>query len=241
MERIHNVLTAVLEASVMLLAFAILVGLITIAVLYVRDVTQTEQTIRRNYPVIGRLRYFFEHMGVFFRQYFFAMDREELPFNRAERSWVARAAKNIDSTLAFGSTKPLNQPGSILFLNSMFPALEEQVESATRAPIVYGGEYVRQPFETHSFFNISGMSYGALSAPAIRALSAGAAKAGIFFNTGEGALSPYHLEGDCDLVFQIGTAKYGVRDSAGRLDDQRLQQLAANSRVRMFEIKLKSY
>ncbi len=238
MERIHNVLTAVLEASVMLLAFAILVGLITIAVLYVRDVTQTEQTIRRNYPVIGRLRYFFEHMGVFFRQYFFAMDREELPFNRAERSWVARAAKNIDSTLAFGSTKPLNQPGSILFLNSMFPALEEQVESATRAPIVYGGEYVRQPFETHSFFNISGMSYGALSAPAIRALSAGAAKAGIFFNTGEGALSPYHLEGDCDLVFQIGTAKYGVRDSAGRLDDQRLQQLAANSRVRMFEIKL---
>lgn len=238
MDSIHQLLSGVAEASVMVLAFTIIVGVIAIGVLYVVDVTQTEQAIRRNYPVIGRLRYFFEHLGVFFRQYFFAMDREELPFNRAERAWVARASKNLDSTLAFGSTKPMNDPGAILFLNSMFPALEEDSKATPPEPIVYGGEYVREPYTTYSFFNISGMSYGALSAPAISALSAGAAKAGIFLNTGEGALSPFHLEGNCDLVFQIGTAKYGVRDSAGGLDDEKLRQIAANSRVRMFEIKL---
>ena len=80
-------------------------GILAIIVMYIIDVTQTSQTIRRNYPVIGRFRYFFEHLGEFFRQYFFAMDREELPFNRSERSWVYRAAKHVDRTIAFGSTR----------------------------------------------------------------------------------------------------------------------------------------
>ena len=237
-EAIKNLLVGVLETSVMVLALGILLGVIAIAILYVIDVTQSDQAIRRNYPVIGRLRYFFEHLGVFFRQYFFAMDREELPFNRAQRQWVARASKNIDSTLAFGSTKPLSEPGQILFLNSMFPKLEQEAEIAEREPVVYGEGYAREPFITFSFFNISAMSYGALSAPAIKALSRGAAKAGIWLNTGEGALSPFHLEGTCDLIFQIGTAKYGVRDATGKLSDDKLREVASNSRVRMFEIKL---
>ncbi|MEN1728374.1 MAG: FMN-binding glutamate synthase family protein, partial [Pseudomonadota bacterium] len=87
-------------------------------------------------------------------------------------------------------------------------------------------------------FNISGMSYGALSKPAIRALSAGAAKAGIWLNTGEGGLSDWHLEGGCDLVFQIGTAKFGVRDADGNLSNDALAEVAANQNVRMFELKL---
>ena len=95
MNSITTMLSGVLELADMALAFAILGGLVTILVLYIVDVSQTSQAIRRNYPVIGRLRYFFEHLGVFFRQYFFAMDREELPFNRAQRAWVARAAKNL--------------------------------------------------------------------------------------------------------------------------------------------------
>ena len=103
-----ELLDGVLDATMMLLALAILLALIAVVVLYVIDVTQNSQAIRKNYPVIGRLRYVFEHLGVFFRQYFFAMDREELPFNRAQRAWVARAAKKLDSTIAFGSTKPLN-------------------------------------------------------------------------------------------------------------------------------------
>ena len=92
-------------------------------VAYVLDVTQTRHAIRRNYPVIGRFRYFFEHLGEFFRQYFFAMDREELPFNRAERSWVYRAAKHVDTTVAFGSTRDLRPAGTTIFVNCAFPTL----------------------------------------------------------------------------------------------------------------------
>ena len=88
------------------LAIAFVIGVITVAILYIVDVTQTKQAIRRNYPVIGRFRYLFEYLGEFFRQYLFAMDREELPFNRAQRSWVYRAAKNISNTAAFGAATP---------------------------------------------------------------------------------------------------------------------------------------
>ena len=96
MDRLHDFLMRVIELCAMALATLILAGLVTVVVMYVVDVTQKQQAIRRNYPVIGRFRYLFEHLGVFFRQYFFAMDREELPFNRAERGWIARAAKDIE-------------------------------------------------------------------------------------------------------------------------------------------------
>ena len=238
MENLQNLLVRVIDISTMVLASLILLGLIYIAVIFVIDITQREQAIRRNYPVIGRLRYLFEHLGVFFRQYFFAMDREELPFNRAERTWVARAAKRVDSTIAFGSTKPLNTPGSILFLNSMFPSLDDEHEAEERRPIIFGEGYAMKPYSTHSIFHISAMSYGALSAPAIKALSHGAAKANILLNTGEGGLSPFHLIGNCDLTFQIGTAKYGVRDFDGNLSDEKLVELASHDAVKMFEIKL---
>jgi glutamate synthase domain-containing protein 2 len=225
-----------IEISALFMAFAI--GLIFVAVIYmyIADVTQTSQTIRRNYPVVGRFRYFFEHMGEFFRQYFFALDREELPFNRAQRSWVYRAAKNVDSTVAFGSTHPLNQPGDFIFLNDLFPPLEEEVQPCSA--ISFGDSFASIPYSTTSFFNISAMSFGALSAPAICALSRGARQADMWLNTGEGAISPYHLEGGCDIIFQIGTAKYGVRDQHGQLCDKKLKQIADREQVRMFEIKL---
>ncbi len=204
-------------------------------IMYRNDKKQTAQTIRRNYPLIGRFRYIFEHLGEFFRQYFFAMDREELPFNRAQRSWVYRAAKNLDNTVAFGSTRDLRRPGTYYFLNCPFPTLSE--DSAQSQPMRIG-PYCEQPYDAPSFFNISGMSYGALSKPAVQALSMGAAKAGCWMNTGEGGLSPYHLEGGCDIVLQIGTAKYGVRDLEGKLSDDKLREKAAIPQVKMFEIKL---
>ena len=108
-------------------------GLVALAVIYVIDKTQTTHTIRRNYPVVGRFRYLFEHLGEFFRQYFFAMDREELPFNRAERSWVYRAAKKVDTTIAFGSTRALDQEGDAIFLNSPFPTLDQ--DAAEPGPV----------------------------------------------------------------------------------------------------------
>ena len=179
MDAFLDVLDSVLDTTMMLIALLIVLGFFAIAVLYVLDVTRREQAIRRNYPVIGRLRYVFEHLGVFFRQYFFAMDREELPFNRAQRAWVARAAKSVDSTLAFGSTKPLNRPGDIFFLNSAYPPTAEEIATHRPEPLVFGKGFVAQPYTAPSFFNISAMSYGALSGPAIAALSAGADKSHI--------------------------------------------------------------
>ncbi len=217
--------------------FVILLGLValTIVIVYIIDVTQTRQAIRRNYPVIAHFRYFFEDLGKFFRQYFFAMDREEMPFNRADRSWVYRAAKDLDNTTAFGSTRSLSPPGTVLFVNCPFPTLGTDAAKTRELTI---GPNCERPYVTDSLFNISGMSYGALSRPAVQALSAGAAKCGCWLNTGEGGLSPYHLEGGADIVFQIGTAKYGVRDEHGNLNDDKLREVAAHEQVRMFEIKL---
>ncbi|MGL6260332.1 FMN-binding glutamate synthase family protein [Vibrio sp. WXL103] len=224
-----------LEFLSSLLLFVIGIGLLALVVMYFIDKRQTKHTIRRNYPVIGRFRYFFEKQGEFFRQYFFAMDREEMPFNRAERSWVYKAAKDVDRTIAFGSTRNLEQSGTVMFLNCPFPTLEEDAVDPDEQVI---GQGCRIPYATKSLFNISGMSYGAISRPAVLALSHGAKIAGCWMNTGEGGLSPYHLEGGADIVFQIGTAKYGVRDSDGNLDDDKLREVAAHEQVKMFEIKM---
>jgi glutamate synthase domain-containing protein 2 len=225
----------ILTILAILFSSAVGIGVLIIAVLFILDVTQTKHAIRRNYPVIGRLRYFFEHMGTFFRQYFFAMDREEMPFNREQRSWVYRAAKGEDNTVAFGSTRDLRPVGTIIFVNCPFPTLEGDAAPISTMTI---GEGCEKPFTAQSLFNISGMSYGAISRPAIQALSNGARMAGCWMNTGEGALSKFHLEGGADIVFQIGTAKYGVRDEAGNLSDEKLRDIASHDQVRMFEIKL---
>ena len=217
--------------------FVFLLGLatLTVAVLFIVDITQSKHAIRRNFPVIGRFRYWFEHLGEFFRQYFFALDREELPFNRAERSWVYRAAKGANNTVAFGSTRDLRPVGTALFVNCPYPKLDD--ESTEAAPVTIGPECSR-PYTTRAIFNISGMSYGAISKPAVLALSNGARMAGIWMNTGEGGLSPYHIEGGADIVFQIGTAKYGVRDDDGNLSNEKIRAVAAHDSVKMFEIKL---
>ncbi|MEH6404930.1 MAG: FMN-binding glutamate synthase family protein [Sneathiella sp.] len=217
--------------------FIVLIGIavLTLLVLFILDISQTKDAVRKNYPVLGRFRYLFSTLGEFFRQYFFAMDREELPFNRAEREWVNRAAKDESNTVAFGSTKNLTPVGTAIFVNCPFPTLDEDAVDMQPVEI---GPYCREPYNAASFFNISGMSYGALSTPAVKALSAGAKKAGCWMNTGEGGLSPYHLEGGCDLVMQIGTAKYGVRDENGNLCDKKLKEVASHKQVRMFELKM---
>lgn len=218
-----------------LFVFAIGVGVVTIIILFIIDITQTKDAVRRNYPVVGRFRYLFSSLGEFFRQYFFAMDREEMPFNRAEREWIHKATKDQDNTIAFGSTKNLTYPGTAIFVNCPFPTLEEDAEKVIPLQI---GPYCEKPYNAHSFFNISAMSYGALSTPAVRALSNGAKMAGCWMNTGEGGLSPHHLEGGCDIVMQIGTAKYGVRSDDGKLSDEKLKEVAAHEQVRMFELKM---
>jgi glutamate synthase domain-containing protein 2 len=214
-----------------LIGFAVIAAL---AFLFISDITQKKHGVLRTYPVVGHLRYYFEQLGEYFRQYFFAGDRDEMPFNRSTRSWVYRLAKNEGGTIGFGSTYDLHHPGALIFVNHPFPVLEE--ERLPTPSLILGENYCKQPFDAKSIVNVSGMSFGAISAPAVRALSRGAAVAGCWMDTGEGGLSPYHLEGGGDVIMQIGTAKYGVRDAQGDLSEERLLELSKV--VKAFEIKL---
>ena len=218
-----------------LFVVAVGIGVLAVIVMFLIDRFQVTDAVRRNYPVLGRFRHLFTELGEFFRQYFFAMDREELPFNRAQRNWISRAASGKGNTIAFGSTRNLSVPGTAIYVNAPFPPLDTDIAATQPLRI---GPHARQPYDAPSFFNISAMSFGALSRPAVKALSRGAAEAGIWYNTGEGGLSDWHLEGGCDIVFQIGTAKYGVRDQAGALSDEKLREVASHSQVKMFELKL---
>jgi glutamate synthase domain-containing protein 2 len=203
---------------------------------FIEDVTQKKHAVLRNYPVIGRLRYFFEKQGEYFRQYFFAGDRDEMPFNRATRSWVYRVAKKEDGSglIGFGSTYDIKAPGAILFVNSAFPV--QEWEHKATPPLTIGAGYCEHPFTARSMVNISGMSFGAISKPAVQALARGAAEAGCWIDTGEGGLAPHHLEGGPDVIMQIGTAKYGIREADGSFSPARARELGKV--VKAFEIKL---
>src|SRR5258706_6579502 len=214
-----------------LIAFVCVAGF---AFLFIRDITQKKHSVLRNYPVVGRLRYKFEELGEYFRQYFFMGDRDEMPFNRATRAWVYRLAKNEGGIIGFGSTYDLHHPGALIFVNHPFPVLHE--DRLPTPSLLLGEGHCKQPFEAKSIVNISGMSFGAISAPAVRSLARGVAVACCWMDTGEGGLSPYHLEGGCDVIMQIGTAKYGVRDAQGNLSEQKLQEISKS--VKAFEIKL---
>lgn len=223
--------------DIIIISFGAMLGLIIVGLIllwFIQDVTQKKHSVLRNYPVVGRLRFILENQGKYLRQYFFASDRDEMPFNRATRVWVYKSAKNKSSTVGFGSTYDLREPGSIIFVNAAFPILEEN--QLPTPSLVIGKDYCEHPFEAKSIINISGMSFGALSAPAVRSLSLGAAKAGCWLNTGEGGLAPYHQEGDCDIIVQIGTAKYGIRDENGNFSPSRAKELGKIASA--FEIKL---
>jgi glutamate synthase domain-containing protein 2 len=219
-----------------ILLVLLLVAAALIAAVYVYDTRQTSHTILRNYPVIGHFRYFSESFGEYMRQYQYLPDWVERPFNRLERAWIYRTAKGISNLVSFGSeTSP-----AFAFRPAAFGVLEEDTTEWTprRIGITEGPGACLEPYDPPSFFNISGMSYGALSHAAVSALSRGAKMGGVWLATGEGGLAPYHLEGGCDVVMQIGTAKYGVRDANGALSEARLREIAAHPQVRMFEVKL---
>lgn len=217
-------------------AWLILMIILILALgLLLRDIFQKKHIILRNYPIIGYFRYFLEWLGVYLRRFFYARDREELPFNRAQRSWIYEASKNIDTTVGFGSTRDLYRVGGIYFVDAPFPILGRSMIETKPLTI---GTKCRNPYAARSLINISGMSYGSISKNAVLALGQGAKMAGCWFNTGEGGVTDYHLESGCDLIAQIGTAKYGFRDADGNLSDEKLKQFAAYPQIKMFEIKL---
>ena len=228
--------TALSGLQILCLLFLFAIGLVIaiIALLFVIDVSQTKDAVRRNYPVLGRFRSLFSKLGEFFRQYFFAMDREEMPFNRAERDWINHVSDHGSETVPFGSTRSL-APGAAIFANGMFPKLDG--EHSPKPPFIIGPD-TANPYSPKSFFNISAMSYGALSKPAVQALSHGAQLAGCWLNTGEGGVSPFHLEGECDIVYQLGTAKFGARNDDGTLNPEKLKKICENPNIKMIELKI---
>ncbi len=206
-----------------------------LCLLLIWDVCQKNSAILRSYPIIGYIRYIAEWLGLYLRPFFLTRDREELPFNRAERTWIYEASKNTDRTVGFGSTRDRRPVGTIYFVDDPFPVLGRD---AVHTQAVTIGQSCREPYTTSSLINISAMSYGSISKNAILALSQGAKMAGCWLNTGEGGVTSYHLQSGCDLVAQIGTAKFGFRDKQGNLSDARLKELAAYPHIKMFEIKL---
>ena len=150
-------------------------------VMFVRDVTQKKHTVLRNFPVIGRFRYWFEELGEYFRQYFFANDREEMPFNRSTRSWVYRLAKNEGGIIGFGSTYDLHAPGALIFVNAPFPVLES--DRLPTPPLTIGEGWCRTPFVARSVVNVSGMSFGSISAISVSTASGAVNRASFSSNS----------------------------------------------------------
>jgi len=198
----------------------------------VYDRSQKKQSLKRNYPVIGRLRYFFESIRPELRQYFFESDLDGKPFNRRQRSIVYQRAKNEKQTVAFGMQADPLQPGYEWVSHSMYPVHVD----AKDLRVTIGNEYCRKPYSA-SILNIGAMSYGALSKTAIMSLNEGAMLGGFAHNTGEGGISPHHLRGG-DLIWQIGTGYFGCRTEEGRFDPAGFRERAILPQVKMIELKL---
>ncbi len=220
--------------------------LVVLALIAIRDIFfNKKHTIQHNYPIIGHIRYFLESIGPELRQYIVANNREELPFNRIERSWVYASAKAQNNYQGFGTDQDISAKGHIFINPAMLPYVPPKghpnVEDSTFVPCAkVFGEYNkrRRPFRPRSIVNISAMSYGSLSAKAVESLNKGAHMAGCYHNTGEGGLSPYHSYG-ADVIFHFGTGYFGVRGEDGNFSMDKLVALVEkNPFVRAIELKL---
>ena len=227
------------SSNVFVFTFGIIFLLLLFSFIYmiIVDKIQKKHTLRRNYPLFGRGRWIMEYIGHFIRAYFVTDERSEKPFSKSDRSYSYQGAKNETRTRAFGST--LDPKDSYFsFVNSQFPFKNQEKNLADNvSPITYG-EKSKNPYTTKSRINISAMSYGALSDVAITSLSKGAKKGGFLMNCGEGGISRFHKDGGADLIFQIGTAKYGCSNEDLSLNEDKITKLAENEQIKMFEIKL---
>lgn len=209
-----------------------LVILIPVILIWLYDITQKRHTITRNFPVLGHFRYLLEFIRPEIQQYFIANNEEERPFNRETRSIIYQRAKNVRDTIPYGTEKDIKKIGYTWVLHSLSPKHPAELDPR----IIIGGPLCQKPY-CSSRLNISGMSFGSLSPNAIMALNQGAKLGNFAHNTGEGGLSPYHLQGG-DIIFQIGTAYFGCRDEHGNFDAKEFTVEASREEVKMIEIKL---
>jgi glutamate synthase (ferredoxin) len=222
-------------------AIVLFLGLVTIY-----DLRQKNHAILRNFPIIGHLRYILEVFGPELRQYIVTSDTEERPFNRDQRRWVYASAKQQNNYFGFGTSEDLERSSNYLIVkHSAFPIHNPHPGEARYDPLhklpagkVLGATRGRpKAFRPESVVNISGMSFGSLSANAVMALNQGAKIAGCLQSTGEGSLSPYHQRGG-DLIWQLGTGYFGARTPDGHFDLARFKDVVAANPVRAIEIKL---
>lgn len=199
----------------------------------VYDVLQTRHAILRNYPVLGHMRFLFEGIRPEIRQYLIESDADEEPFSREARSLVYQRAKGVEAARPFGTRRRIYDSGYEWLTHSTAPKHIEDKDFR----VTIGGPECKHPYEA-SLFNISAMSFGALSSNAILALNKGAKRGGFAHDTGEGGISRYHREGGGDLIYEIGSGFYGCRTDDGRFDPDKYREQALNPQVKMIELKL---
>jgi glutamate synthase (ferredoxin) len=255
------------------IALVLLALVLFLAYLFMFDRNQKRHSILRNYPALGRFRYFFEKVGPEFRQYWFNSDTEGKPFSRDEYEHIVKGSKYMRDVVAFGSKRDFDEEGFFV-RNDMFPKLTEEIKMDNKTMVqtkryillkdplfsqreekwvdeespayllqeddaVVIGPNTKQPFVLNGLIGMSAMSYGALGKNAVTALSKGLALAkGTWMNTGEGGLSPYHLEGGVDIIMQIGPALFGIRDKNGEVDWDELKRKSEIPQIKAFELKL---
>ncbi len=196
------------------------------------DMLQRRSVLRRNYPVLAHFRYGFESIGPEIRQYFVQSDLEDVPFSRQQRQLVYQRARNVMDVVPFGTLRSTYAVDYEWINHSMAPTSIPHHDFR----VVIGAGCAR-PYSA-SVFNISAMSFGSLSANAIRALNKGAKMGGFYHDTGEGSISPYHRENGGDLVWEIGSGYFGCRDEQGRFSEEHFVENANHDQVKMIEIKL---
>ena len=202
-------------------------------ILGIRDLFQTKRAILRNFPVIGHFRYFLEEIRPEIRQYFIESDTEGVPFGRDQRSLVYQRAKKQRDTVPFGTVHDVYKVGYEWVNHSLSPLHLELDDLRVKI----GGEECKHPYSS-SLLNISAMSFGSLSKNAVLSLSKGAKMGKFAHNTGEGGISPYHIEGGADLIWQIGTGYFGCRTEDGKFDENLFKERASLENVKMIELKL---
>lgn len=203
------------------------------ASLAARDLYQKNNAIFRNYPVLGHARYFAHRIRPEIQQYFVESNWDGRPFNFQTREMINQRADGTDGDRAFGTERDVMETGYEYLVHSMMPAEEPSVPP--RAHV--GGKDCTKPYDM-SLMNISAMSFGALSANAVRALNKGAELGGFAHDTGEGGLSTYHMENNGDLIWELGTGYFSARTDDGRFDREKFKELSANDQVKMTELKL---
>lgn len=210
------------------------------------DLIQRKHAVLRNFPIIGHFRYLFESVGPELRQYIVTSNNEERPFSRDQRSWIYASSKSQNNYFGFGTDRELElSPNYLIIKHSAFPLVTPNPGDPTFDPkypvpcakVLGDARDRKKAFRPKSIVNVSGMSFGSLSAPAVEALNRGCFDAGCLQNTGEGGVAPYHKKGG-ELIWQIGTAYFGCRDEHGRFSMERFLATVQSNPIRAIEIKL---